>query len=652
MKYIASFFLIFAIVTVFGSFSDVDARPPLSLEVVSVSSEGFQGNDHSFLANIGHDGRYVVFHSYATNLSESDTDDLVGVYLRDRINGTTIYIATYETPTGDDPVPSPQLSGNNDWVGFSSFARLDSSDTDGNEDTYLYNISTGTFELVSTIASGNAGNVSLSYDACSVVYDDNLQNVYLYDRITGTSQLIGSGGLDPHISADGNYVVYTTFSGRSLQLYDRTTDTITQIEVSSVYSPVISANGNVIVYERRINSTSSNIVAYNRISGSYTILTNYQSGSLGRSFDASVTADGSWVVFGSFASDLVPGPDTVSADIFAYEMATGAIERLSLLPDGTEPNSRTDIPSISGDGRHVIFQSYASNYVAPDTNGFISDVFVGDYGLVSSPIGTPTENCTVSPIAPVYSSDPVPDSTVTLIGAPGTIQSTTIDISNIGDAGSLLDVTQVGTLTNFTITGGLPINDLTPADGAQPVTIECTVPTSAEPLTEILTLQSNEVNSPVYSYNLECLNDVSPDTDTPTPTSTATSTATNTATNTPTSTATNTPTNTSTNTPTSTATNTPTNTSTNTPTSTATNTTTNTPTSTPTNTPTGTPQSVGCQAQHPNRLDCSSLEVTAICEGTTVVFTIRNTGEPGNGDMVQPTEYRIFEEDVFVTSVL
>jgi Ethanolamine utilization protein EutJ (predicted chaperonin) len=57
---------------------------------------------------------------------------------------------------------------------------------------------------------------------------------------------------------------------------------------------------------------------------------------------------------------------------------------------------------------------------------------------------------------------------------------------------------------------------------------------------------------------------------------------------------------------------------------------------------------LGCQRNNPERLDCSSLEVTAVCDGTTAVFTITNTGESGNGDMRAPTQYRIIVDGVVV----
>ncbi len=68
--------------------------------------------------------------------------------------------------------------------------------------------------------------------------------------------------------------------------------------------------------------------------------------------------------------------------------------------------------------------------------------------------------------------------------------------------------------------------------------------------------------------------------------------------------------------------------------------------------PTAEPTEVllGCQKNNPDRLDCSSLRVSASCDGTTAVFTITNTGEAGNGDMRQATQYRIYESDQQVSS--
>ena len=55
-----------------------------------------------------------------------------------------------------------------------------------------------------------------------------------------------------------------------------------------------------------------------------------------------------------------------------------------------------------------------------------------------------------------------------------------------------------------------------------------------------------------------------------------------------------------------------------------------------------------CSNPNCGRIDRSSLEVTGRCTADGALFTIRNTGEPGRGDMVAPTEWRLIQGDVVV----
>jgi Tol biopolymer transport system component len=90
-----------------------------------------------------------------------------------------------------------------------------------------------------------------------------------------------------------------------------------------------------------------------------------------RSFDPTISADGRYVAFVSLASNLVPGDTNDKADIFVHDRTTGATE---LLGGG---NDESGSPSISADGRYVAFLSYASNLVPGDVGG-TWDAFVRD----------------------------------------------------------------------------------------------------------------------------------------------------------------------------------------------------------------------------------------------------------------------------------
>src|SRR3954447_8184949 len=89
----------------------------------------------------------------------------------------------------------------------------------------------------------------------------------------------------------------------------------------------------------------------------------------------SLSADGTRVVFWSFASNLVDGDDNNSADVFVKDLTTGQLTLVSTAQDGTKGNASSMFPSLSADGTHVAFSSEASNLVEGDTNNQ-TDVFV------------------------------------------------------------------------------------------------------------------------------------------------------------------------------------------------------------------------------------------------------------------------------------
>ena len=97
----------------------------------------------------------------------------------------------------------------------------------------------------------------------------------------------------------------------------------------------------------------------------------------GRSPGSAISADGRYVVFGSYASNLVPGDTNHLGDVFVRDRATHVTRRVSVGPGGTQANSDSFGGAISADGRYVAFTSYASNLVAGDTN-HERDVFVRD----------------------------------------------------------------------------------------------------------------------------------------------------------------------------------------------------------------------------------------------------------------------------------
>jgi len=90
-----------------------------------------------------------------------------------------------------------------------------------------------------------------------------------------------------------------------------------------------------------------------------------------------ISADGRFVAFASFATNLVPNDSNGCRDVFVHDLQTGQTSLVSADSTGQFGNNTSVYPSISADGRYVAFASFASNLVLLDTNGK-SDIFVRD----------------------------------------------------------------------------------------------------------------------------------------------------------------------------------------------------------------------------------------------------------------------------------
>jgi Tol biopolymer transport system component len=150
--------------------------------------------------------------------------------------------------------------------------------------------------------------------------------------------------------------------------------------------PVLSANGQSVAFR----SDASNLVPGDTNGRQDVFVRDRRTGTTERvslgpngrqgnadSLRAALSANGRFVAFVSYASNLVPGDTNGTYDVFVHDRRTGTTERVSLGPNGRQGNGNSDNPSLSSDGQFVAFYSYASNLVPGDTNGE-RDVFVRD----------------------------------------------------------------------------------------------------------------------------------------------------------------------------------------------------------------------------------------------------------------------------------
>jgi Tol biopolymer transport system component len=125
------------------------------------------------------------------------------------------------------------------------------------------------------------------------------------------------------------------------------------------------------------------------------------------SFLGAISADGRFVTFASSAPNLVSGDTNGVSDIFVRDLELGTTELVSVNSSGEPAFLPSETPSISGDGRYVAFASFATNFIDGDTNGY-RDVFVRDRTLGTTELVSVSYNHPVpylASFAPKLSAD-------------------------------------------------------------------------------------------------------------------------------------------------------------------------------------------------------------------------------------------------------
>ena len=152
------------------------------------------------------------------------------------------------------------------------------------------------------------------------------------------------------------------------------------------YNPSISSDGRYVAFESWAtnlvpddNNYMSDIFVRDRDTDTTTRVSVDSDGNdaNGSSWSPSISSDGRYVAFVSGATDLVPDDGNNMSDIFVHDLQTGTTTLVSVASDGTQGDSGSNNPSISSDGPYVAFESDATNLVADDDNG-AWDIFVHD----------------------------------------------------------------------------------------------------------------------------------------------------------------------------------------------------------------------------------------------------------------------------------
>ena len=180
---------------------------------VSVSTFGDEANGGSYSSSISADGRFIAFTSEASNLVPDDTNGTWDVFLRDRLLGTTDLVSvSTEGQQGDRGSLYPVITPDGRFIAFESSAgNLVGRDTDGLADIFLRDRLLGTTELVSVgDYPYTYGSPSISGDARFIAFTSTIYmstGVSVCDRLSQSTCPLAHGD-DPSITGDGHLVAF------------------------------------------------------------------------------------------------------------------------------------------------------------------------------------------------------------------------------------------------------------------------------------------------------------------------------------------------------------------------------------------------------------------------------------------------------------
>lgn len=369
-----------------------------SNELVGVDDNEIPANAESFGTAMSSNGRFVIFASAATNLTTKNTWGKRQVYLRDRQNGLTKIISVNNA--GDPGNNHSYVGGIDDagtYIVFSSFAtNLTAVDTNNTIDVFIHNTKTGETKLVSKTSTGAAGNAyssgptitgdgrtilfySVTTDLVSADLYPTNTDLFLYDTQSEqlsyavlTTQGTQANGEKRygHIAKGGRYLSFQTDSTNlgpsangyfQIYLYDLIEKKATLISKAAdgalgnnhSGSSQVDDAGNV-VFDSRATNLPGGAGGDDLFLRNPEMETTIRIGSALGFFEHAFSRNGRYVAYTPAGAE--------GKGLKVYEVATGAIWRADVADDGTPGNGTISrYPSISGDGTMVGFYTTSTN---------------------------------------------------------------------------------------------------------------------------------------------------------------------------------------------------------------------------------------------------------------------------------------------------
>lgn len=311
-----------------------DEPGQVTVELISVSSDGVLGNGPSSMPVISGDGRFIAFQSDASNLAIDDTNGSMDIFVHDRLSTKTVLVSRgMSGQSGAGLSNVPNISRDGAYIIFQSNApNLVPGDTNETTDVFRYSTGSGVMETVSVTAQGAP--------------------------LAGGSVLGSEAVVGPCLSGDGRHIVFQCTASNAVSGDD---------------------NGQI------------DILAKDMVTGRVSLISMRADGEQTQypCVSPTISVDGRYVVFGTQDPMIVPGDSNRRQDMFLRdrdddndgvfdEPSHIKIRRVSVGNEGIQPTLASYGGRICDGGHCVLFTTTAGNLVPGDTNGF-TDVFASSW---------------------------------------------------------------------------------------------------------------------------------------------------------------------------------------------------------------------------------------------------------------------------------
>jgi hypothetical protein len=414
---------------VFHSYDDLDPRADRTIQVyihdrqisktelLSKSPFGYPGGNDSWIPFITQNGRYAVFESYATNLTNPEHEDRYSNIYFKQIDSSVLpepkWSETAELDASQIGAHYVHITWqDNSQAGKNLFYKI----TNGNQ---LIDIVQGNSYLVKKLTPATSFQLNVQVGDESFNWSDSLilEVSTLPTKETTAPGAILNPVLQPSFGklsvswkdpTDQDYIgakvlwrKIGTLSFRETKVIGKGVEETEMIGLmnSSLYEIVI------VSIDADGNETESPVYSVRTPTGPQTARISISDDKLEADGSSSeivdVSNDGRFIVFASTATNLVGNdPTNYLTDIFLYDRMTESIQLISKTIDGHPANNNSFHPQISGNGRFIVYHSFATNLTFTDDNDHYGDVFLYDRdsdedGKLDEPNGTTTKEITV-----------------------------------------------------------------------------------------------------------------------------------------------------------------------------------------------------------------------------------------------------------------